>query len=224
MNFTELLLLATLCNIAYVDDAAEQQKAVQRLGLSFLDRYENKDHQAFVAKLEDRNILAISGTRFSDGNIRELLDDEDVLPSENPEVMEGFYSGGYELFGWANKVSTTPLIVTGHSLGGARTHTAPLFLPKEKINALVSFAAPKAATEDYWDKFSAPLTRVVHARDLWVGWPFLGEWKQPEPMLWLHDSRADNTTQSKWPGGLNAVDHSITNGYMRSLQLLAAGN
>jgi len=216
-----------LCNTAYIDDATVQRSAVEEFGLAYLGRYENVDHQAFLCSRGERTILAVSGTRFSDGNVCELLDDEDVLPvdlSNGAHVMQGFYAGLSGLFSWA--LSAAPrghlFDITGHSLGGARAHLAPLFVPAGSFNRLYSFAAPKAANAVYWKAFAAPLTRVVNERDLWVGWPFIGEWCQPETMLWLHDRIVEQSTESKWPGGLRASDHSIDGGYIPALTALAA--
>jgi hypothetical protein len=224
-DFAELSQLAQLCNVAYGDNAEKRAAAAEALGLPVVASYETEDHQAIICRATDgRNILAISGTRFSDGNLAELFDDAFVLPSfANPDVMAGFHRGNAELYRWALKTVVTRIdTITGHSLGGSRAHLAPLWLPSDSIGKIVSFGAPKAATEAYWVRFTTPLTRVVHGRDLWAGWPLLPPWTQPEPMLWLHSGQAVEYTEKQWPGGLLPSDHSITAGYCRSLAALAS--
>jgi len=223
-DVADLLLLAQLCNIAYVDDEAAQQAQVAALGFKYLGRYENTDHQAFLAMKGTRYVLAISGTRFSDGNIPELLDDENVFPQSAGDfkVMAGFYAGQGDLYAWAEaKVPAGEKFeITGHSLGGARAHLAPLWVPADRLRCLTTFGAPKAATAAYWTTFSTPLARVVHERDLWAGWPLLPPWTQPGPMLWLHNGALTLTTEKWWPGGLSPADHSITSGYIKALAAL----
>jgi hypothetical protein len=110
--------------------------------------------------------------------------------------------------------------ITGHSLGGARTHLAPAVFPLNRIGRRVSFAAPKAANAAYWSEGEAcaSLTRVVYGRDLWAGYPWIAEWCQPPSMLWLHDGIAAETTEAAWPGGLRAAHHSIDKAYIPALK------
>jgi hypothetical protein len=216
-DVTDLLLLARLCNLAYVDSEPVRVKSADALGIIYLATYETVDHRAFLATQRDRTILVLCGTRFSDGNWRELFDDEDLLPaSANPAVMAGFHRGCAEMFGWAREKAPQIDTVTGHSLGGARAHLSPLWLgPKE----IVSFGAPKCGTATYWKNSATPLIRVVHEHDFAPAFPFISEFIQATPLLWLHDGKIVEAQEAEWFGD-SLADHSIQDGYVKALEAL----
>lgn len=220
----DLLALAQISNIAYTDDPSKQLAQFAALNFQTLGRYEGPDHRALLIRNNDRHVLALCGTRFSDANVHELFDDEDVLPvdlGDGRRVMQGFHRGMADLAAWAFGLTDAVLEVTGHSLGGARSHLMPLFAPAERMGQITSFAAPKAANRAYWATCPA-IRRVVNARDLWAGYLWLGEWCQPDAMLWLGNGALTPMTESQWIGGIRASDHSITDGYIAALQKLAA--
>lgn len=232
----EFLEAARLSAAAYVDDRAAREAAIAALSLSAVDTYENGDHRALLCgDGRGRFVLVLCGTRFSDGNLHELFDDEDVLPVELPfglKVMAGFHAGMADLYKWAldRLPAAAPIELTGHSLGGARAHLAPLFIDPPRIRQITSFGAPKAANRAYWATYAGvPLRRVVNGRDLWAGYPWLGDWVQPAPLYWL-DARPSGgaeiltTTEDRWPGGIRAGDHSIDSGYCKNLAAIAAAS
>lgn len=239
----DLLLLASLSNLAYEDDVAKQNAGVEALGYRVVcPRYENSDHRAFLCRTitaaqlspsavqdNSRTILVLCGTRFSDGNLPELRDDGEVFPygeGHGAKVAYGFHKGLDALYAWALANAGGRLdVITGHSLGGARAHLAPIFVPKERLGSITSFGAPKAGNQLYWDSIAdVNLTRVVHGLDAAVGWPALTLWGacQPQLMTWLVHGSAIAWTEAKWPGGLNPGDHAIEDGYAAALQALTA--
>jgi hypothetical protein len=221
-DIADLLLLARLCNLAYVDSEPVRVKAVDALGATYVAAYQDADHRAFTCKHGAENLLVLCGTRFSDGNWRELFDDSDLLPVSQPggvRVMQGFYRGLTEMWVWARDHVDGPLTITGHSLGGARAHLMPEVMNVERIARIVSFGAPKAADALYWKDFPSPLTRVVHARDFAPGWPIISEYSQPSPFLWLAGGQIMQADESKWFGD-SLADHSIQDGYVKALEAL----
>jgi hypothetical protein len=223
LDIPDLLLCARLCNIAYVDSPTARRGAVADLGLTYLADYETADHRAILAAQGARVHLVLCGTRFSDGNWHELIDDEDLLPvavASGARVMQGFYAGMGALYAWASTMVHGPLTIAGHSLGGARAHLAPLFVEKGRIAQITSFGAPKCGDAAYWSSVDTPLVRVVHAHDCWAAWPFISEFCQPSPFLWLHGGAAIETQESVWFGN-NPEDHAIDTGYCAALASLS---
>lgn len=226
-NPADLLLLAKLCNAVYDDVQDRRESTFSSLGFEPISTYENKDHRAMVACNSVRWLLVLCGTRFSDGNWHELWDDDDLLPqvlADGSHVMLGFYAGMRELCDWALGVlkDVPSFEITGHSLGGARAHLTPLFIVPSAIKGITTFGSPKCADHAYWQRFTAPLVRVVHERDFAPGWPTISEYHQPEPMMWLHNSALMGTTESVWPGGFSVADHSIDKGYVPALNALVS--
>lgn len=227
MDASALLSYAQLSAAAYTDGHDARAAAAAALGFETIGTYENGDHRAFVCRSGTRHILVLCGTRFSDGNIRELMDDAYIayVPVGGPaKVMAGFHAGMHDLFAWALGLvpGSAQLELTGHSLGGARAHLAPVFMPEERIAATVSFGAPKAANAAYWQRLAKQPTRVVHGRDLWAGWPFHTLWGccHPDALLWCAKGTLAPIMEAQWPGGLDPTDHDITGGYCASLTAL----
>ena len=226
----DLLRLARLSNTAYIDAHDEQVLAAAVLGYRIIDLYANADHRALLCldPVTQEVTLALCGTRFSDANVHELFDDEDVIPVDlggGRHVMAGFHVGMADLYDWAvvSAPVGTKFKITGHSLGGARAHMAPIFMPPAAVGQITSFAAPKAANKAYWNSVGdLGIRRVVNKRDLWAGYPWIGEWCQQEPMLWLDGHSIQSMHEAQWKGGLCAADHSITDGYIANLAVLTS--
>ena len=232
-TFTNLLMLARLCDAAYEPDTRETKRRVESLGLDFIAQVASQDCAAVVAGCGGRQIVALKGTSIAgDINRRELWDDLDVDPVETPAgaAMDGFWTPLRDL--WpviaGHLDPARPLLATGHSLGGARAHLVPVLA---RCEAVVSFGAPMAATDGFWRCVygapgSPPLTRVVNADDFAPGWPWLDgpsvEYIQPPgPFLWLHGSEARVVTWRP-PVNLSLAAHSIDGAYIPTLERLAA--
>lgn len=219
MNFASVLAAAQRAQAAYIDDAGKARAAFEALGLFFIGQYQNDSHQAVLSQDAAANVyLSISGTRFSQGKIADLLDDIDLEPvpvGDGAMVTRGAYEGLDAMWSWAQSLAPAGAIfnVEGHSLGAWRTRYTPLFLPRSRIGLLHSFESPKSANAAYWSKYAgelATLVSIVNGRDLWVSWPFLGDWCHPDrDQVWLQSTGFQIITPAQWPGGRVVSDHDI---------------
>jgi hypothetical protein len=222
MNFTPVLAAAKRAQAVYIVDPALSKKSFEALGHTWIGQFQDADSQAVLSRDSAETVcLSISGTRFSDGKLGDLLDDIDLEAVDLGDgvlVAHGAYDGLVEIWKWAKGLvlAGTVFDVCGHSLGGWRSLYTPLFLEAGQIGVIHAFESPKGATAAYWSKYAAELGRAVsvcNGRDLWYGWPFLPipvDYRHaPTPLIWLQDEGYKLITPDQWPGGLWFHDHSI---------------
>jgi hypothetical protein len=219
VNFAATLAAAQRAQAAYIEDRAQSQAAFSALGLTWLDQYQNAEHQAVLCRGPDGTVyLSISGTRFADGAMGDVWEDiclDAVNLPGGADVVAGAYNGLDAMWSWAKALVSAGTVfnVEGHSLGAWRTRYTPLFLPAAQIGSLFSFESPKAGNPAFWMLYGGQLANmvsVVNGLDLFVSWPFLGEWcHPPRDEIWLQDTGFQVTNPSQWPGGRRLSDHSI---------------
>lgn len=219
MNAAQVLAAAKRAQAAYIIDAKAAQAAFEALGYTWIGQYEDDDSQAVLTRDANGAVnLSISGTRFSAGKIGDLIDDLQTQPydlGDGARVTRGPYESAAEIWAWAKAAvpAGTVFNVEGHSLGGWRTSYTPLFLPTSQIGTLHAFEPPKGANAAYYARYSAALANLVivgNGRDIWFGYPRLGDWiHRPGNMIWLRSAGFAVIDTSKWPGGLSLADHSI---------------
>lgn len=221
-NWVPIYEAARRANLAYEMDPVKSRDAFTATGLHWLGLYSDNNNQAVVC-IDNHGdaYLSISGTRFSQGKIWDLIDDSWLLPVDlggGMHVTGGAIHGVKEMWDWAKSLvpPSTVWHVEGHSLGGWRTHYTPIFLPPSRIGRLHSFESPKAANRAYWDHYKQQLSGIiiiVNERDLFVDWPFglLNEWEHPHmlPVLWLRKNIWTEIFPCQWPGGRSISDHSM---------------
>lgn len=230
-DFGALHAAAARCSAAYIMDQSQAFAAFEALGEKPLAQYRNADHQAVLCEVATaqpdppgggctpaRYRLTISGTRFSQLQLPDLFDDIDNTPADLGDgvmVTRGAFRGCDRLWAWALGIAAPGSIidVEGHSLGGWRARYTPIFLPEERQGELITFESPKGANVAYWTKYDHRLRgmiSVVNARDLWVGWPWVGDWHHPpDPFCWLTGGSYRMVTEKQWPGGRDTRDHDI---------------
>ena len=205
-DFPLLLSSIARCNAVYDSDDQSARQHFSQLGSTVLGRYCDGGHQAVAHRDPDGwATLTICGTRVTEGSLREhsvdLFEDVDFSPHD---IGEG--------------VQESELVrVEGHSLGGQRTHLAPLFLPLTRLDRAIAWEPPKAANEAYYLKYSTAIERtitVLNGTDPWAAWPWICDVlvHPPGPILWLNNSGWSWTTRDAWPGGqiLSASDHDVS--------------
>lgn len=221
----DLLKFAQLSNATYA--VADNKTVVESIGMEYILDIKDVACPVTIAKWGNYKVCSFQGTRVTKNlDIVQLFDDIDgqVMMLDNMRVHQGF---------WCPMASVIPkvidtlnsmdgnVLITGHSLGGVRSHLAKAFFPGAEV---VSFGAPKGATDAFWKTYypDYPPIRVVHEKDFAPTWPYDGPWTQPAKLTWLHDgaiSLVENRT-----GGLqiSISDHSIQNGYIAALTKLVA--
>lgn len=219
MDFDKLLVAARCAQAAYIMDPAKARAAFEAMGHRFIAQFKDADSQAVLSvDASGRTCFSISGTRFSDRQVPDLLDDMDLLPvslGDGIEVTRGAYESAKELFAWAlaHVDPGAVLNVSGHSLGGWRTSYTPLFVPAAQIGSLTSIEPPKGANAAYYTKYAVELANMItigNGHDIWVGYPRLGDWMhRPGDMLHLNPTGFEIIDTAKWPGGFSLEDHDI---------------
>lgn len=231
IDFVSLAAAAKCAQAAYLMDPAQARAAFEAMGHKFIAQFRDDDSQAVLSTdATGKTWFSISGTRFSDRQIPDLLDDMELIPVDlggGAKVTRGAYESAKELFAWAlaHVPAGAVLNVNGHSLGGWRTSYTPCFVPSAQIGELYAFEPPKGANAAYYAKYSkelAGLQIIGNQRDIWVGYPRLGDWlHRPGPMIHLTDAGYEVIDTSKWPGGFSLDDHSIDT-VVERLERLAA--
>lgn len=219
MNLTQILAAAKRAQAAYIIDAKAAQAAFEALGYGWIGQYQDEDSQAVLTHDPSGAVnLSISGTRFSAGKIGDLIDDLQTDPYDvgaGAHVTRGPYESAAEIWAWAKAAVPAGAVfnVEGHSLGGWRTSYTPLFLPITQIGTLHAFEPPKGANAAYYARFATELANLVivgNGRDIWFGYPRLGDWiHRPGNMIWLRSTGFSVINTAAWLGGLSLGDHSI---------------
>lgn len=231
MNLAEVLAACERAAAAYEMDPAKCQAGFEALGQEWVGLYQKGSVQAALTMREGAGYLSISGTRFSDGQVEDLLEDLDITPKNlggGACVASGAYSGLPDLWEWAFKQlpSTACVWVEGHSLGGWRTYYSPVFCPAARLAGLHVFESPKAANAAFWAAYGREDTvSVVHQGDIFFGYPFASGWgasHPPKDHLWLHGGQLEVIQPEDWPGGLSVEDHRVE-GVVAALRALVQG-
>ena len=223
------ILLASIkrCDAVYEPDEATARTKFAALGCTVLGRYCDAGHQGIVHRDPDgQATITICGSRVNEGTLDEhavdLFEDIDFTPTpfgigSGMRVASGAVAGLDVFFAWAQSLIPCGemIVVEGHSLGGQRTHLAPLFIPRSRLAQMIAWEPPKAANDVCYKLLSGlyDYTRitVINGRDPWAAWPWtcVTLVHPPGPILWLHDGIAEWTTREGWPGGeiLASSDH-----------------
>lgn len=222
IDWQVLALAARRANSAYIEDAAQSKAAFEALGDVWIDIHADSSHQAVLSVDQTgATHLSISGTRASAGKLLDVYADVslDAAPVNGGTVTAGVVEGMQTLWDWVLSTvpDANPISVCGHSLGAARTHLVPLFLPASRIGMLHSFAAPKFIGADFYATYHDQLANMVcvlNAADGWASWPWISEeWCHRPPLehVWLKDDAGaySMVLGDLWPGGWCFQNHSM---------------
>lgn len=220
MNPLLMLAATQRCNAVYIEDLAAATAAFQQLSMSVIGQYRNLTHQGILSKDNHGQLyLTIAGTRASEGDNIDIVDDVWLTPAAAPRggsVSSGVFSGMADFWKWvfSNTPAGSIINVEGHSLGAERTLLTPLFLPKERIGDLYAFEAPKCATQEYWDAYREELAgaiQTVCGADLWYNWPLDRDYVHDakSTVVWFQSDKVSVISPSAWPVGIDPDDHGI---------------
>lgn len=181
------------------DPEREFRAAAEALGFNTLKWISRGATQAAIVQRDGWRVVVYRGTEFSSGGlwtrVRDLWRNGRLHHAEWPHVSIGVAHQGYlrslreawpdvELL---HAPATPPVIVTGHSAGGA---IATLHAACTDCR-LVSFGSPKAGDKAIMDRLRDH--RAYYFRkDVWARWPWLSLGLVHPPMR----------TRLDWPGGL----------------------
>jgi hypothetical protein len=220
MDWAAIALAAKRANAAYLIDREQSKAAFEALGDVWLGIYSDADNQAVMSlDVGGRVHLSISGTRASSFKLADLFDDVslDPHPVKGGTVTDGVISGMQDVWSWALSVAPKDAVISvaGHSLGAARCHLTPLFLPPAQIGSLHSFEAPKFLGADFYATYAAELAGMVcvlNGRDTWAAWPWIDPRWQARPQqdhIWLTTAGFAVIPASQWPGAGSFADHGM---------------
>jgi hypothetical protein len=220
MDWAAIALAAKRANAAYIEDAAQSRAAFSALGDDWIDIHADDSHQAVLSvDAAGQTHLSISGTRASTGKLLDIYADVSLEPTavKGGTVTQGVVEGMQHLWDWVLQTvpEANPISVSGHSLGGARTHLTPLFLPAQRIGALHSFAAPKFVNADFYQTWHAELANMVcvlNGEDGWASWPWFDpDWQHRPPLqhIWLRNGGFQMVLGDLWPDGWRFSDHDM---------------
>ena len=213
VDWAGLLASINRCTAVYEEDDSTAREAFAALGCTVLSRVSTAEHQAVVHIDPDGyKTLTISGTRVSDGTIAQKSTDlfadlhfASLGVGQGARVATGAYDGMEPVFALALRFLEPGerLRVEGHSLGGQRTHLAPLFVPLAQLDRMIAWAPPKLGNDIYYELYDAWFDRcvtVVNKNDPWAAWPWLTTLLQhpPKPLLHLHDDGWDAVPGNAW--------------------------
>jgi hypothetical protein len=220
MNPLAMLAAAQRSQAAYIEDLVGATAAFLALGNTVLGQYKNETHQAILSK-DSAGLfyLSISGTRFSEPDNVDILDDVYLAPVPTPkggQVSAGVASGMQDFWDWVWKIipSTSTINLEGHSLGAERVLLSPVYLPKEQIGDIYAFEPPQFATQAYWDAYRDELSgaiQTVCGSDIWFNYPpdqgYVHD--HSSQVYWLQPDSIELIYPFDWKGGLSTDDHAI---------------
>lgn len=220
---------------AYASRLAYQpREEVEDRGWKF---FESDDTQAILRSKNGRAVLAFRGT----SSLEDVLDDLNIMPDfDGP--LDGFVHSGFlnafnelwpELAAEIEKLRV-PLIITGHSLGGALAVLACAQLQDERfmVEELYTYGCPKVGSSEFSEIFDTPHRRYVNNNDVITrlppGFSHTGE------LFYINEDGDDISTDIGFfemaldrlkgrvndllePGTDGAKDHSIDN-YVAALE------
>lgn len=233
MDWHALLMAAKRANAVYVEGDGPSQAAFVQLGDRWLGQFRNATHQAVLSTDPTGQVwLSISGTRVSQFELADVIEDASLEPQVvvAGKVTQGVVYRMAEVWNWVAQIvpKDRTIAVTGHSLGGARTHLTPLFLDAVRIQSIYSFEAPKfcngAYYDTYKDLFQAKMICVLNGRDSWAAWPWVDMRWQDRPRqdhLWLNNGSFQMIDPKNWPGLGKMSDHSMDTVEANIAQLVA---
>ncbi len=180
------------------------QRAAGDLGFAVRGYFDLPPSQGYLFEREDAAALVFRGTEASRFSILDIASNIRVLARrwEGPgrahlgyaRQYRGIRAAALEL---AEKVSSEkPLVVCGHSMGGAMAviSAADVFGRGWKFAALVTYGAPKALNMAAARAIRCPIHRYVNRGDFAPHWP-------PSPNL-IHPAPKTQISSGGWPGPL----------------------
>jgi len=219
VNLQLILESALRCEAAYIMDPAACRASMEDQGMEWVGQYKVGAVQAALTMREGAAYLSISGTRFADDQVEDLLHDLDVDDKDvggGAKVARGAYCGLPALWQWVFKglPSSAAVWVEGHSLGGWRAYYSPLFCPASRLAGIFAFESPKAGNAEFWKQYDrADTVSVVHERDVFWHYPFVTTWgasHPPHEHLWLVDGSLLSVLPEDVPMGVSLTDHDLS--------------
>lgn len=212
------LLLARFSNLAYEkfeeDDAKTLKEKLANAGFSYLTHFNNQNTQGYVAFNDKFGIISFRGTEQNY---------YDILTDIKARLKDGGHEGFLSAFNLVksdiekaiNSLNGLPLIITGHSLGGALAKIAVKELP-ESFLACYTYGSPAVCTKEKAEEIKTPVFRLVNSGDIVPRILGMGAGLIAciQIVLWLLKQacrviRADPTQLDSWLKGLSILSTDV---------------
>lgn len=158
------------------DNAEATKHFLKTADIKILKTYDTEGTQALLVSTQDYLVLAFRGTEAT--SLQDIKADVNAVITECPSGGS-IHSGFTKAFGFVEQqirkdlkdlsVSedcNKPLIVTGHSLGGAlATIAAKRLQAYIKIATCYTFGSPRVGNDEWFEKTKTPVYRIVNAYD-----------------------------------------------------------
>ena len=158
------------------DHEAEKQKLIDELGhlnMSLIETFDQQGTQAILVRCDRFIVLAFRGTEPTE--IRDLISDGNIAttPCDHEGKVHTGFSDAYEAVSEQiqtalnrDDLASQPLLITGHSLGGAlATLAAKRLTHQAGIAACYTFGSPRVGNSAWVGQMRTPVYRIVNAAD-----------------------------------------------------------
>ncbi len=174
-------ILAGCSRLAYLDQQVPQLKTeLAAFGLTLKNQFicKKSNNSAYLAVHKTFAVLAFKGTVPKEWGTVETDLNFWLVQTRYGEVHQGFLDAYKELaeqIAPALRKIKVPVYVTGHSLGGALSLLASIFLSdRQKLAACYNYGCPRVGNDSFVDRiFKVPVYRCFHHVDIVPGVPFL---------------------------------------------------
>jgi len=166
--------LVELIELLSYDNDKEKEKLVsglKSLNLKLEKLFDTDGTQAMIVSSKKFYFLVFRGTEPSSiKDIKSDLDAKQIQCTTKGKIHKGFNDAfdvvkdEIEDF-IKNGFEEKPLLITGHSLGGALATVATKKLSYEKIAACYTFGSPRVGDEDWMLEIKTPIYRIVNSAD-----------------------------------------------------------
>ncbi len=212
------------------------ENELEHLNAKLVQTFDSNGTQCFLAQTEDYLVLAFRGTEST--SIKDIKTDlkANTISCETPGKIHSGFKAAFDEVAVDIKLtldkpefSHLPLMITGHSLGGALATVASKIITHKGGNAACyTFGSPRVGDEEWISSIKTPLYRVVNAADCVTMMPpgddaiSILTWPLTLMMGWGQKVR--QTIVSKFGGYLHAGNMryltNCKNGDYRNVKLL----
>ncbi len=239
----EALICATASNVIYgdVSDPAGQNSSQQTMAdLGFTEDFVwidlqgvFKDVCAFVVSSDEYNLLVFRGTKIFQDWMTDLACTPvrfDWVFTSAPAIGEIHAGFGHCLADGLSDIVdalskrkdvTRPLLITGHSLGGAlaalsAAHFGVINLPIPRVSAVYTFGQPRIGLHDFCNTYSRvvaeKLVRFINKTDLVPRVPFTNwDYSDEGTMIHFDSSGVPSLEATQWQNFLTRTIQSLGN-------------
>jgi hypothetical protein len=153
------------------EEKEKLKKELKLLNLEIKELFDTKGTQAIIVSSKDFYFLVFRGTEpTSINDIKSDLKAKQIKCNTQGKIHQGFNEAfnivKYEIQDYIDEnCQDKPLLITGHSLGGALATVATKKLKHNQMAACYTFGSPRVGDEDWMLGIKTPVYRIVNSAD-----------------------------------------------------------